>query len=222
MNPSPRPRRPWKLRVALIFWLGLHLVIFGADILAPHAPELQDRLAAGVGPGLGPSESGLYHPLGTDRYGRDLLSRMLYGARLSLLAGLAAAAAAVGLGTLIGLIAGYIGGWVDAFFMRLCELTSSLPWLYLLLAIRALLPLETPPEKTLFYLSALIGLLAWPKPARLVRGVTAGARSADFVLAARGFGAPHRHILARHVLPQVTGTALTQLTLLIPACVLAE
>ncbi|MEO1083423.1 MAG: ABC transporter permease subunit, partial [Acidobacteriota bacterium] len=105
---------------------------------------------------------------------------------------------------------------------RLCELTSSLPWLYLLLGIRAFLPLETPPEKTLFYLAGLIGLLAWPKPARLVRGVAAAARQADFVAAARGFGAPHHHLIRRHLLPQVAGTALTQLTILVPACVLAE
>ncbi|MEM8994622.1 MAG: ABC transporter permease, partial [Acidobacteriota bacterium] len=222
--PAPRRRAAGgePLRRAVLIWLVLHALIFSADLLAPHPPEFQDRQAAGVAPSLAPSESGLLHPLGTDRFGRDVLSRVLHGARLSVLAGLAAAALAVALGTVLGVLAGYAGGRVDGLVMRLCELTASLPWLYLLLGIRALLPLETPPEKTLFYLAGLIGLLAWPQPARLVRGVAAAARRADFVTAARGFGAPHRHLIRRHLLPQVAGTALTQLTLLVPACVLAE
>lgn len=209
-------------RPALVLFALLHLLVLGADFLAPSAPHEQDRSAAGKPPSLSRSESGALHPLGTDRFGRDLLSRLLHGMRLSIAAGWMAAGLAVLLGTGLGLLAGYRGGFVDALLMRLSELTLSLPWLYLLLGVRAMLPLETPPGTALVILVTLIGLLAWARPARLVRGVTAAARHADFVTAARGFGASQIHILWRHVLPQAFGVALSQLVLLIPACIVAE
>ena len=207
---------------AFLLFAIVHLLIFGADWLAPVEPHVQDRTAASSPPSLERSEAGYLHPLGTDRFGRDLLSRLLHGARLSIIAGWMAAGLAILLGTALGALAGYRGGFIDVLLMRLSELTLSLPWLYLLLGVRAMLPLETPPQTTLLILVALIGLLAWAGPARLVRGVTAAARHADFVTAARGFGTSEWHILRRHVLPQTFSIALTQLALLIPACIVAE
>ncbi|MCP4661847.1 MAG: ABC transporter permease, partial [bacterium] len=160
--------------------------------------------------------------LGTDGYGRDQLSRLLYGARISLFAGLLAGGLAVALGLGLGAVAGYFGGWIDELLMRAAELCMTLPWLYLLLAVRAFLPLHITPEQAFLLLIAIIGLIGWARPARLIRGVVLSARERDFVHAARGFGAGHLYLLRRHVLPQTFAVALTQLALLIPQYTLAE
>lgn len=160
--------------------------------------------------------------LGTDALGRDQLSRSLYGARVSLVSGLLAASLAVSLGLLAGGAAGLQGGWLDQVLMRVSELFLALPWLYLLLAVRALLPLDLAPAGGFFVVIAVLGAVGWARPARLVRGTVLSVRARDYVLAAQGFGASRLYLLRRHVLPQALGVALTQLALLVPQYVLAE
>jgi peptide/nickel transport system permease protein len=160
--------------------------------------------------------------LGTDDYGRDLLSRLLHGGQISLFAGLLATGLSVGLGLLLGSVAGYLGSWLDDTIMRTAEIFMALPWIYLLFAIRAFLPLQLGARQTFFLLVAVIGLTAWARPARLIRGVVLSAKEREFVLAARGFGASSMYILRRHVLPETLAVALTQAALLIPQCILAE
>jgi peptide/nickel transport system permease protein len=160
--------------------------------------------------------------LGTDGYGRDQLSRLLYGGRLSLLAGLLATALSLGLGVMLGALAGFYGGWVDEVLMRATELFLALPWLYLLFAIRAFLPLEISAEQAFLLLIAVVGVVGWARPARLVRGVVLSARQRPFVQVARGFGASDFYLLRRHVLPQAFSVILTQAALLAPQYVLAE
>jgi peptide/nickel transport system permease protein len=160
--------------------------------------------------------------MGTDEYGRDVLSRLLHGAGISLGAGLLAAAAAVSLGLVIGSIAGYYGGASDMLAMRAAELVMAVPSLYLLLALRAALPLHLAPADAFVLLVAVVGAVGWARPALLVRAVVSTVRTRDFVVAARSSGASDVHILARHVLPQAAGVALTQFALLVPQCVLAE
>jgi peptide/nickel transport system permease protein len=160
--------------------------------------------------------------LGTDGSGRDQLSRLLHGARISLFAGLAATAVTLALGWLFGLASGYAGGLVDAVIMRAADVFLALPWLYLLFAVRAVLPLHLSAAHTFLLLVVVIGIVDWARPARLVRGVALSARERGYVLAARGFGASSFYILRRHVAPQTFGLLLTQAALLVPQYVLAE
>lgn len=160
--------------------------------------------------------------MGTDAYGRDQFSRFLFGGQISMLAGLIATILSVSVGILVGGIAGYYGGWVDELLMGGGELFLALPWLYLLFAVRAALPLHLSQWKIFLMLVSVMGLIGWVRPARLIRGVVLSAKQRNFVVAARGFGASDAYLLRRHILPQTYGVLLTQMTLLIPQYVLAE
>lgn len=160
--------------------------------------------------------------LGTDDYGRDQLSRLIYGGRISLFAGLLATGLSLGLGLLLGSIAGYLGSWVDDTIMRGAELFMALPWIYLLFAVRAFLPLQVGARESFFILVGVIGLTGWARPSRLIRGVILSAKERDFVRAARGFGASTSYILRRHLLPETSSVLLTQAAYLIPQFILAE
>jgi peptide/nickel transport system permease protein len=160
--------------------------------------------------------------LGTDSYGRDCLARLLHGGQVSLTAGLLAALVSCALGLLLGGISGYRGGWTDRVIMHVSDLFLALPWLYLLFAVRALLPLDLEPGKAFGAIVLLLGVVGWARPGRLVRGVVLSAKEREFVVAARAFGARDGYILRKHVLPQALGVLLTQAALLIPVYVLAE
>jgi peptide/nickel transport system permease protein len=160
--------------------------------------------------------------LGTDAYGRDQFSRLLFGGQVSLLAGLLGAGLTLLIGLCIGAGAGYYGGWRDSLLMRIAELFLALPWLYLLFALRAFLPLAVSPLEAFFLIIAVIGAVGWARPARLVRGVVLSAKERDFVRAARGFGATNGYLLRRHILPETSSVLLTQAAILIPQYVLAE
>jgi peptide/nickel transport system permease protein len=160
--------------------------------------------------------------MGSDAYGRDQFSRFLFGGQISMLAGLIAAILSLSIGIIVGGIAGFYGGWIDELLMRGGELFLALPWLYLLFAVRAALPLHISQWEVFLLLVSVMGLIGWARPARLIRGVVLSARQRNFVVAARGFGASDPYLLRRHVLPQTYGVLLTQMTLLIPQYVLAE
>jgi peptide/nickel transport system permease protein len=160
--------------------------------------------------------------LGSDGYGRDEFSRLLFGGRVSLFAGLLAALISVLLGTVMGGLAGYYGRWIDDGIMRFSEIFLSVPWLYLLLAVRAALPLHVPGSTILVLLSLMLGVIGWARPARLVRGVVLSAKQRDYVEAARGFGASDFYILRVHVLPYAAGVAAAQVALYVPQYILAE
>jgi peptide/nickel transport system permease protein len=168
------------------------------------------------------SEKERIYLLGTDAFGRDQLSRLLFGGQISLLAGLLGAGFTLLIGSCIGSVAGYFGGWRDDVLMRLAELFLALPWLYLLFAIRAFLPLTVNPLQAFFLIVAVIAAVGWARPARLVRGIVLSAKERDFVRAARGFGASNLYLLRRHILPETSSVLLTQAAILIPQYVLAE
>ncbi len=171
---------------------------------------------------LGLDSPGQIYLLGTDQYGRDVFSRLIYACRISLFAGLLAALLSLVAGLGLGSAAGFYGGWVDEGMMRFGELFLALPWLYLLFAVRAFLPLHVSSGETFLLLIAVIGIVGWARPARLVRGVVLSAKERSFVLAARGFGASDAYLLRRHVWPATYAVLLTQGALLVPQYVQAE
>lgn len=160
--------------------------------------------------------------LGSDAYGRDLFSRVLYGGRISVAAALLATFLALLIGTLLGAAAGLRGGLTDSAIMRLSELGMALSWFYLLLAVRAFLPLRIAPLETFFLLAGVIGVTGWARPARLIRGLALSAKERGFVMSARGFGASEFYIFRRHVLPQLKPLIFTQAVILIPQFIMAE
>src|SRR5260221_7637030 len=167
-------------------------------------------------------ENSRIYLLGSDGYGRDQFSRLLYGGQISLLAGLLGATLTLVIGTGVGSVAGYFGGWRDDILMRLSELFLALPWLYLLFALRAFLPLAVNPLQAFFLIVAVIAAVGWARPARLVRGVVLSAKERDFVRAARGFGATGGYLWRRHILPETSSVLWTQAAILVPQYVLAE
>ncbi len=160
--------------------------------------------------------------LGSDEYGRDQFSRLLNGGRLSLSAGLVATFLSLSLAVILGVPAGFLGEWWDSALMRGAELFLALPWLYLLLAVRAFLPLSLAPAAAFMMLTGITGILGWARPARLVRGVTLSLRQRPFVEAAHGFGASPFYLARRHILPGLRSVLWTQAALLVPQYILAE
>jgi len=160
--------------------------------------------------------------LGADSYGRDIFARLLYGSRASL--GLAALATLVTmiLGAVIGGIAGYAGGAVDEVLSRFSDFVLVLPAIYVVLALRAVMPLVLPPGQVFALLVGIFALVGWPVVARGVRGIIASEREREYVTAGRAAGAGPLRLLAVHLMPAARGYLLTQATLLLPAFILAE
>lgn len=160
--------------------------------------------------------------MGSDGYGRDQFSRLLFGGQISIFAGLLAAFLSLISGAILGTLAGFYASWIDDALMRLAELFLAVPWLYMLLAVRAFLPLSISPLHAFFLIVVVIGLVGWARPARLVRGIVLSAKERKYVLAARGFGASDFYLLRTHVIPETYSVLLTQATLLVPQFILAE
>lgn len=171
---------------------------------------------------FGIDEPGHIFLFGSDAYGRDQFSRFLYGGQISVAVGVFATLLTLTIGGACGMFAGFYGGWTDSLVMRGSELFLALPWVYLLLTIRAFLPLNVSPLKVLYLLVGVIGVLGWARPARLVRGIVMGAKTLPYISAAEQFGASNAYLMRRHLLPETYGVLLAQGALLIPHYIAAE
>ena len=169
-----------------------------------------------------PPADGTFFLFGTDRLGRDMASRLLYGGRVSLTVGLIGIAVSFVLGISIGGIAGYFGGWIDSVVQRVIEILKSLPELPLWMALSAALPINWSPILVYFGITIILGLLDWPGLARAVRSKLLALREEDFCTAARLMGASPRRIIGRHLLPNFMSHLIASATLSIPTMILGE
>jgi peptide/nickel transport system permease protein len=167
-------------------------------------------------------QAGPWLPLGGDPLGRDLYARLVRGARASLGVALAAAVGALAIGALLGALAGYAGGRVDGLLMRSADFVLVLPAIYVVLALRAAMPLVLSPGQVFWTMAAVLAAAGWPYPARGVRAIVAAERRKEYAESAMAIGAGSTRILLRHLLPATTGFLGVQATLLVPAFILAE
>ena len=189
--------------------LLLGVVALCAPLLAPYDPAAYDVKQILLAPGP-------QHWFGTDQLGRDVLSRMLYGARISMAVGFVSVGIAVLLGTLIGTLAGYYGGRVDELLMRFVDLMLNFPRLFLLLTLIALL------RPSIWVIMAVIGFTGWMGLARLVRGEILSLREREFVQGARALGAADARIMVKHILPNALVPVLVSATLGVAGAILTE
>jgi len=200
-------------------------IVMGVLILAvllagisPYDPQKSDLRSRFQPPSL-------MHPMGTDALGRDLLTRVLYGGRISLLVGFSVVIIALLIGIPIGAIAGYFGGWVDNVLMRITDTALALPSLLVLILLSAILREQDAPlleKNPVLTIAGVIGLLSWMFVARLVRATYLSIREMDFVIAARTLGASDFRIIVHHILPNAVGPIIVENTLEIGYAILEE
>lgn len=193
------------------FWILLVITVMAvtAPLVAPYGPAEQDAAASLQGPSVD-------HPLGTDLFGRDILSRLIFGARVSLLVGVVAVGAAIVVGVPLGSIAGFLGGWLDEVIMRWMDMIISVPALVLGLAIVGTL------GASLVNVIAVIAIVYSPQYARLIRGSVLSVKEEDYVEAAESTGADDLTLLGRHILPNAFTPVLVQATYHVATAIVIE
>ncbi|MGH7855555.1 MAG: ABC transporter permease [Candidatus Binatia bacterium] len=197
------------------FYAGVAVLILlaASSLLAPLLAP-QDPLRQSLDNDLVAYSSD--HPLGTDKLGRDILSRTIYGGRISLLTGVATVLISLAIGVAAGSLSGYLGGWLDLLLMRLVDILMAFPGILLAIALTAVL------GPGLNHVILALCLIGWTGYARLVRGEILSLREREFVQAARGLGAPPRRIIMRHLLPNLLPPLLIQATFGLAAAIVAE
>ena len=204
--------RDSRTRIALVVLLLVALGAILAPLLAPYDPIAQLDIEH-----LNSQPPSAAHPFGTDPYSRDVLSRLIYGSRVSLAVGLGSVALAMSFGIAVGMLAGYLGGAVDAVLMRLVDAAISVPRLLVLIMVAALWG-----RMGIVPLTLLMAGTGWFTVSRLVRAETLALRDREFILAARALGVPTPRLLVRHVLPNVIAPALVAAALSIANVILLE
>jgi peptide/nickel transport system permease protein len=209
-------RHPGAVTGSVILGILILAVLFAP--LSPYDPETSSVTEGFQSPSW-------RHPMGTDALGRDLLTRVLYGGRISITVGLLVVTITLTLGVSIGAIAGYVGGQVDNVLMRITDAALTLPSLLVLILLSAILrEVELPlfQKNSVITIALVIGLLSWMTFARLVRATILTLREMDFVTASRSLGASHLRIIVRHVLPNAIGPIIIESTLELGFAIIEE
>ena len=212
--------------VSLVSLAALMTFVAAAPVI--EALLIQDGTSIDLYSRLQPSSHA--HPLGTDELGRDLLVRLAYGGRVSMVVGFAAAIFAAAIGTLLGLVSGYYGGWLDSFVMRMTDSVIALPLLPLLIVLAALdldklgIPahIANHEDVGLYRIVVIVSLVGWTGVARLVRGSVLTLRERPYVMSARALGVSSRRIIVRHILPGIASPIIVATTLSVGNIILFE
>jgi peptide/nickel transport system permease protein len=202
-------------KIALALLAVVFLAALIPEVWVPASYRTQFRDA----PNASPSAR---FPLGTDDLGRDRLSRLVYGTRVSLLLAVAAGFLATMIAAIAGAAAAWLGGWWDRMFLAATDLSLALPWLFLLLTVRAMLPLDVAPATSILVTFTLLGLVGSAGPARVVRAGARALRLADFALQSRAAGVTGIRLLVVHLLPNLKPVLVSQFLLSIPLFILSE
>jgi peptide/nickel transport system permease protein len=195
---------------------GLMVVAILADVIAPHDPTLPVAGAGIYDPPFWMPGGSTAAPLGTDFQGRDILSRLIHGARVSLIVGLMGTLVAGGLGTAMGILSGYVGGWVDQIIMRVTDAWLALPAIVFAIFLAAMV------GPSMWNIIAILGAVYWTRYARVIRGEVLTLREREFVKLAEIAGASRWRVIKRHILPNVMNTAMVLASLTVGVVIIAE
>ena len=212
---APRRRAPWGAVAGVAFVLALFAMAAAAPLLAPHDP-LRQSLRVRLKPPTLEGADGFAHPLGTDHLRRDVLSRMIYGSRVSLFIGFAAVVVGGLVGATLGVVAGYRGGWADTVIMTVADAQLAFPFILLAIGIIAVLGPSFPT------LVVVVGLSGWVNYARVLRSQVLVLRSREFVDAIHGLGGSAMRIILRHILPNVLSSLVVIATLELARAIVLE
>jgi peptide/nickel transport system permease protein len=216
---DPRPAAFWRMKgfplIPVLILLFIAFVAIFADFLAPHDPQI-GSLARRFKPPVWQDGGSWTYLLGTDHVGRDVLSRLIFGARVSMVVGITAVLVAGGIGTLLGILSGYLGGWADQVVMRLTDTWLALPALTFAIFLAAIVG---PSE---FNIILILGLVYWTRYARVIRGEVLSLKQREFVRLAIVAGCSKRTIMWRHILPNVINSAVVLATLMLGVVIVTE
>jgi peptide/nickel transport system permease protein len=202
--------------LAVVILGGLILVAIFADFIAPHEPTLPVKGANMFDPPFWMEGGSTVTPLGTDFQGRDVLSRLIYGARVSLIVGLMGTLVAGGIGTALGILAGYVGGWVDQIIMRVTDAWLALPAIVFAIFLAAMV------GPSMWNIIVILGGVYWTRYARVIRGEVLTLREREYVKLAEIAGASTWRVIKRHILPNVMNTATVLASLTVGVVIIAE
>ncbi|HUG35942.1 MAG TPA: ABC transporter permease [Candidatus Limnocylindrales bacterium] len=203
-------------RMAVVLLGALVLVAIFADVIAPHDPTLPVKGAEIFAPPFWMQGGSATTPLGTDFQGRDILTRLIHGARVSLLVGLMGTLVAGGIGTAMGILSGYVGGWVDQIIMRVTDAWLALPAIVFAIFLAALV------GPSMWNIIVILGSVYWTRYARVIRGEVLTLREREFVKLAEIAGASRWRVIKRHILPNVMNTATVLASLTVGVVIIAE
>jgi peptide/nickel transport system permease protein len=195
---------------------GLFIVAILADFIAPHDPTLPVKGANVFDPPFWMEGGSTATPLGTDFQGRDILSRLIYGTRVSLIVGLMGTLVAGGIGTALGILSGYVGGWVDQIIMRVTDAWLALPAIVFAIFLAAMV------GPSMWNIIVILGAVYWTRYARVIRGEVLTLREREFVKLAEIAGAGKLRVIKRHILPNVMNTAMVLASLTVGVVIIAE